>query len=108
VSHLADSYLKEISSRGFLEEKTEELYRRDQIVARNRGGNPNLVEKRVLKTARDYFNYVVVPSRANDRVDDISFLSETRVRAYTIDERRRRKLVLYDLVSINNEWMIIK
>jgi hypothetical protein len=108
VAHLADSYLREISSSYFLEEKTEELYRRDQIVAQNAGRDPNMVVKRILKTARDYFDYVVVPSRANDRLDDISFLSETRVRAYTIDERRGgQRLVLYDLASINNEWMII-
>jgi hypothetical protein len=108
VTHLADSYLGEISSSDFLEEKTEELYRRDQVVAQNMGRDPNMVVKRILRTARDYFDYVVVPSRANDRLDDISFLSETRIRAYTIDERRGgQRLVLYDLASINNEWMIV-
>jgi len=107
VSHLADSYFSEISSREFLDERTEDLYRRDQIVAKNLGRDPNLVEKRILRTPMDYFNYVVVPSRANDSLDDISFLSEDRVRAYTIDERRGQRLVLYDLASINNKWLIV-
>jgi len=107
VAHLADSYFMEINSRVFLDERTEELYRRDQVVAQNTGKDPSQVEKRVLRTAMDYFNYVVVPSRANDRLDDISFLSEDRIRAYTIDERRGQRLVLYDLAHINNTWVIV-
>jgi len=107
VNHLAEPYFLEISSKGFLEEKTEELYRRDQIVAQNTGRDPNMVEKRILRTPVDYFNFVVVPSRANDRLDDISFLTETRVRAYTVDERRGQRLVLYDLAHINNKWLIV-
>jgi len=108
VLNLSNSYYAEISSRKFLNDRTEELYRRDQIVAQNTGRDPNLVEKRVLRTAMDYFNYVVVPSRANDRLDDISFISETHVRAYTVDERRGgQRLVLYDLAHINDTWKII-
>jgi hypothetical protein len=107
VAHLSDSYFLDINSKKFLEEKTEELYRRDQVVAQNLGKDPNFVEKRILRTARNYFDYVVVPSRANDRLDDIGFLSETRVRAYTVDERRGQRLVLYDLAYINHKWLIV-
>ena len=106
VAHLADSYFKEISSKNFLDEKTEELYKRDQIVAHNLGKDPNTVEKHVLRTARDYFDYVVVPSRQNDHVDAIDFNSENRVTAYTVDNRGSR-LVLYNLELINNGWKII-
>ena len=107
-THLADSYFETISSPEFLEEKTEELYRRDQSVATTLGRDPRMVEKKILRTARDYFSNVVVPSRSNDRVDDISFISETRVRVYTVDTREQR-LVLYDLVSTDKEdkWEII-
>jgi len=108
VLNLSSSYYAEISSRKFLNDRTEELYRRDQIVAQNTGRDPNMVEKRVLRTAMDYFNYVVVPSRANDRLDDISFISESHVRAYTVDERRGgQRLVLYELAHINDTWKII-
>jgi hypothetical protein len=107
VKHLSDSYFKEISDRNFLEERTEELYRRDQIVAQNLGRDSSVVEKVVLRTARDYFDYIVVPSRANDKLDDISFLSEDHVRAYTIDDRRGQRLVLYDLALINHNWLIV-
>jgi len=106
VKHLADSYFAVISSEPFLEERTEELFRRDQIVATNMGRNPRLVEKKVLRTARDYFTHVVVPARSNDWVDDIDFISDNRVKAYTLDSRGNR-LVLYDLEIIDNKWKII-
>ena len=70
------------------------------------GRNPRLVQKRILRTPRDYFDNVVVPSRSNDRVDDISFISENRVKAYTEDNRGNR-VVLYDLEIIDNTWKII-
>ena len=106
IGYLADSYFDTINSGDFLEEKTEELYRRDQIVAQNTGKDPKRVQKRILKTARDYFTYVVVPSRSNDRMDDIEFVSESRVLAYTQDSLGNR-LILYDLELIDNLWMII-
>jgi len=105
-NHLADSYFKEISSLAFLDEKTEELYRRDQIVAQNLGRDPKRVQKKLLRTAKDYFDNVVVPSRSNDRMDDIDFVSENRVTAYTVDNRGQR-LILYDLEIIEGRWKII-
>ena len=105
-SYLSDSYFEEISSKQFLEDKTEELYKRDQIVASNLGRDPKRVQKKMLRTPRDYFTNVVVPSRQNDRMDDIEFISENRVKAYTVDSRGNR-LILYDLELINNQWMII-
>ena len=106
LEYLSDSYLEELGSPKFLEERTEELYRRDQLVAAAIGKNPRTVEKNVLKNLRDYFDNVVVPSRANDRVDDIEFISETKVRAYTVNNRGAR-LILYDLEIIGDNWKII-
>ena len=106
LEYISESYLEEISSHEFLEARTEELYRRDQLVAAAMGRNPNTVEKKMLKDLRDYFDSVVVPSRANDRVDDIDFISETKVRAYTVNNRGTR-LILYDLEIIDGTWKII-
>jgi hypothetical protein len=39
-------------------------------------------------------------------VDDIAFISENNVRAYTVDNRGQ-KLILYDLAMIDNKWKII-
>jgi len=64
----------------------------------------------VLRTAEDYFQYVVVPSRADLRVDDIEFISRDRVKAFTITTSRageEQRLRLYDLEKIGNSWRII-
>ena len=106
VLNLADSYFELISSDSFLADRTEDLYRRDQIVAQNLGRDPRMVQKRILRDPRDYFINVVVPSRSNDRVDDIDFMSLNNVKAYTVDQRGQR-LVLYNLEVIDGKWKII-
>ncbi|MDR0502363.1 MAG: hypothetical protein LBH16_03470 [Treponema sp.] len=66
--------------------------------------------KIVLKTPQDYFIHVVVPSRANSRVDDIEFIGEHRVKAFTINTNRAGrevKLRLYDLEVFDDKWKII-
>jgi hypothetical protein len=70
--------------------------------------------KIVLKNAEDYFNYVVVPSRTStrvdDTVDDIEFVTQTRVKAYTIKTMKdgsEERLRLYDLEQSGNTWKII-
>lgn len=105
-AHLAESYFEMISSGSFLEERTEDLYKRDQIVASNLGRDPKRVQKKILRTPKDYFDNVVVPSRSNDRMDDIDFITENQVKAYTIDNRGNR-LVLYDLEYLDGNWMIV-
>jgi hypothetical protein len=67
--------------------------------------------KIVLRTAEDYFIHVVVPSRANSRVDDIEFISQSRVKAFSVTKNTRtgeeQRLVLYDLERSGNSWIII-
>jgi hypothetical protein len=89
---LDDSYLLRIGSPEFLREISEGNYLRSQKI--------------VLKSIEDYFNYVVVPSRTNIRVDDIVFISQSRVRAFALD-RKGVRLVLYVLEKIGQSWKII-
>jgi hypothetical protein len=93
---LSDEYFNELSSPENLKIMSEQ---------------PAMKTRKItLKNARDYFTNVVVPSRANSRVDDIEFISENRVKAFTIminrsgDEQRLR---LYDLEKNGNIWKII-
>jgi hypothetical protein len=63
-----------------------------------------------LKSAEDYFINVVVPSRANSRVDDIEFIGEHRVKAFTVmtnNSGEEQRLRLYDLEKTGNIWKII-
>ena len=102
VSYLSEAYYRRINAPEFLEERTEELFRRDTIVASATG---RTAQRRVLRTSRDYFEHIVVPSRSNDRVDDIAFITDNQVRAYTIDNRGNL-LILYDLELIDGNWRI--
>jgi hypothetical protein len=92
ISHLGEAYLDKISSSEFLA----------SVSAR-----PPLKNKKItLTSAKDYFEKVVVPSRTTDRVDDIAFVSQNRVKVYTISDKGER-LRLYDLENLGDGWKII-
>jgi hypothetical protein len=102
-SHLSEDYLNEISSPEFLANASE---------------SPILKSRRiVLKSVNDYFINVVVPSRANSRVDMIEFVTPDRVKAFYIDTVTRkvnnqevtetRNLRLYELTKIDGKWKIV-
>jgi hypothetical protein len=73
--------------------------------------SPAMRTRRItLTTAQDYFTHVVVPSRANSRVDEIEFVGRDRVKVYTISISRtgeEQRLRLFDLEKIGNTWKII-
>ena len=60
-----------------------------------------------INSARVYFTYVVVPSRTNDRVDDIEFISKNEVKAYT-EDAKGQTVVLYHLENQDGKWKIAK
>ncbi|MCL2410465.1 MAG: hypothetical protein FWC97_02365 [Treponema sp.] len=95
-SHLSPGYLEAITS----EENLRRL-----------SGLPAMRMRRiVLRTSQDYFNHVVVPARANLRCDDIEFIGENRVRAFTIRTNRageEHREILYNLERVGNTWIII-
>ena len=106
VTYLSPAFYTEMSSPEFLAEKTEELFRRDQMIASGTGRDPRLVQKREMRTVRDYFLNVVVPARSNDQLDEIVFVSENQVIAYTLDNRGNR-LILYNLEITDGGWKIV-
>ena len=93
---LSDGYFNELSSQEYLQQLSEQ---------------PAMKTRRiVLRTPQDYFTYVVVPSRANSRVDEIEFVNRNRVKAFTVTTNRTgevQRLRLYDLEKIGNTWKII-
>jgi hypothetical protein len=96
VSYLAEDFIEVINSPSYLAQLSESSR---QLKGQNI----------VLKTPQDYFTYVVVASRENIRVDasldDIEFLSHTRVKAYTVNTRQQR-LRLFEFVKAGNTWKI--
>ena len=57
-----------------------------------------------LTTLRDYFSYVVVPSRSNARLDDLVFVDENNVKAIMVISGQRS--ILYKLERTGNSWKI--
>lgn len=89
-SYLTENYKRTMSSP----EKLEELSSH-RILQRN-----NIV----LQSLEDYFSYVVVPSRANARLDDLVFRNDDRVEAIMIIQGQR--VILYQLRKVNGTWKI--
>ncbi|MGP1530362.1 MAG: hypothetical protein ACTTI3_08545 [Treponema sp.] len=58
-----------------------------------------------LKTLRDYFLYVFVPSRQNIKVDDIQFLSPTQVNVLML--HGKDLLLVYRIEHMENGWKLI-
>lgn len=92
VTFLGARYRAALSDNSFLERVSSSTVLRKQKIT--------------LRELRDYFIFVVVPSRANDRVDDIEFIGQNRVKAFTVDANGRR-LRLYDLEKKPTGWEII-
>ena len=57
-----------------------------------------------LRSLLDYFDYVVVPSRSETRLDDLIFLDENHVQAIMLIGGRRS--ILYSLEKSGNSWKI--
>lgn len=91
VSFLLKEYREKLSSEEYL---------------KTISASPVLVKQRItLRTLEDYFIHVVVPSRANDRVDDIEFIGQNKVKAFTLSAKGVR-LRLYELEKNGEGWKI--
>lgn len=88
--HLTERYIRTYSDPDVLEQSSQ-----SSVLVRN-----NIV----LRDLQDYFTYVVVPSRANARLDDLVFVSEDTVEAIMVINERR--YVLYLLKNVDDRWKI--
>lgn len=90
LSFLTPRYAERISDPEFLLEVSE------RPIMKNRG-----IE---LQTLEDYFTHVVVPSRANLRLDELNFLNNQEVEAIMVMGNTR--ITLYSLILIDGAWKI--
>lgn len=89
--------------RTFLSEEYKEQYSQPLTLKKVSEALP--VKGIKLKSLRDYFTYVFVPSRQNVRVDDIKFVSPTRVDV--IMQQGNTSLLVYGLENIDGSWKLI-
>ena len=57
-----------------------------------------------LRSLKDYFIYVVVPSRSNARLDELVFLGENTVKAIMVI--KGTPVILYSLTRRGDTWKI--
>lgn len=89
-TYLTDDYRRTYSDSRVLEESSQSaILRRNNIT---------------LRTLEDYFRFVVVPSRANVRLDEIVFVDAVTVEA--IMEVEGEKYLLYNLTKAGDRWKI--
>lgn len=93
IKILSQEYIDTYSSASYLRKVSEDpLFKTKKIV---------------LKDFRDFFIYNVVPSRINiNKVDDIEFITPTRVKAFTVNAKGQR-LRLYELEKEGSDWKIV-
>ncbi|MFP4363413.1 MAG: hypothetical protein ACLFR1_06045 [Spirochaetia bacterium] len=90
--------------RTYLTEDYIEYYSRRDVLS-ELSDQPMLERYNIYLTSlRDYFDYVVVPSRSNARLDDIVFVDDTHVKAIMIINGSRS--ILYQLVKTEAGWKI--
>lgn len=86
---LSEKYINKVGSADHLREVSQ---------------SPSLIDVVELEDLRDYFQWVVVPSRINARLDEIKFMDETHVTAYMyIDDQ---PTILFQFELVNNTWEI--
>ena len=90
VGRLAPGYVARTSSAEYLAEASQSAVMKKSGV--------------VLEDLEDYFTYVVVPSRSSVKLDQISFVDATHVKAITVI--KGEPYILYWLVREDGTWNI--
>jgi hypothetical protein len=90
VTYLSPEYEAHAADQAFLKEASQ------SAVLRKRGIT--------LHSLKDYFLYVVVPSRSQAKLDDINFVDETHVKAIALVNDK--PVILYWLVRSDTRWKI--
>jgi len=82
-------------------------YYSDPVVLKEQSESPLLKKYNiVLRSLKDYFNYVVVGSRKNVRLDEIKAIDKNHIKAYMyIDDT---PVIIYELVKENGDWKITR
>ena len=90
LTYLSEEYIERTSDPAYLKQQSEQPLLKKSNVS--------------LSNLRDYFNYVVVPSRVQAQLDEIEFIGENQVKAYAMI--RNTKALLYLLVREDDKWKI--
>ena len=90
LEHLTENYVRETSRPEYLDKW------KDDPELKRRGI--------VLKTLKDFFVHRVVPTRSIVKLDEIQFVDDEHVYAFTV--LRGEKYLLYSLVKTSQGWKV--
>lgn len=89
-TYLSEQYILERGNKEYLAKISE---------------NPVLKDYGIkIKTLKDYFSYIVAPSRSYVVIDEIQFVTEDIIKALTF--KNNSKFVVYMLIKGENGWII--
>lgn len=90
LTYLTEEYKEKKGNTAYLKELSENPVIKNQNI--------------VLRSLKDYFFYVVVPSRYNVKLDKISIIDKNHVKAYMY--MNNEFIILYYLEKQDDEWKI--
>ena len=91
--------------RYWLSTEYKKEFSKPEVLKKTSEGLPSNLKGKQLKSIEDYFYYVFVPSRQNGRVDDIVYLTPTKVRVLKITATQ--SLIFYNLEKIDDRWLLV-
>ena len=91
--------------RYWLSTEYKKEFSKPEVLKKASEGLPSNLKGKQLKSIEDFFYYVFVPARQNGRVDDIEYLTPTKVRVFNIEPKRT--LIFYNLEKIDNRWLLV-
>ena len=87
----------------FISEEYKNYYSDPEVLKAQTSRLP--VKNLSLKNLQDYFRFVFVVSRQNCRVDDINYITPTRVKV--LQREPNKVLIIYNLEKFDGYWKIV-
>jgi len=90
LTYLSEEYIRTTGDPAYLRDQSEKPLLKQADIR--------------LEDLRDYFVYVVVPSRTQATLDEIEFIDENHVKAIAV--LRGTRVILYLLENVEGQWKI--
>jgi hypothetical protein len=100
-----DEIMKDLDFKGwktFIEPDSLEYWQRPDNLKRAQNRLP--IKGIQLRSLEDYFKFVFIPSRAGRNVTEIRYISDTAVKAVSVQQEQ--DIIYYYFKKVNGVWML--
>jgi len=87
----------------YIEEDSKEYYKNPVNLRKAQRKLKNKLLE--LKTIEDYFFFVFIPARKNSHIDEIRYISKTKVKAVQVREDMT-DVIYYEFIKVDGKWKI--